>query len=160
YQLLQLGRGGDDDGDDGSGGASGSGGGRRRVSALQLLGLGLTAVIAAVAIGFVDQAGRGGVGFPGLGFQAAYLARLLAVPLFLMALFVLTARDARRFVAGTVFAIVAAFLILYPNISALPLPSTIVNAYQGLLPTYLYPFQFPVNTDPAVTNFKFFSLEP
>jgi len=24
-----------------------------------------------------------------------------------------------------------------------------VNAYQGLLPTYLYPFQFPVNTDPA-----------
>ena len=38
---------------------------------------------------------------------------------------------------------------LYPNISALPLPSAIVNAYQGLLPTYLYPFQFPVNTDPA-----------
>ena len=22
-----------------------------------------------------------------------------------------------------------------------------MNAYQGLLPTYLYPFQFPVNTD-------------
>ena len=32
---------------------------------------------------------------------------------------------------------------------ALPLPSTIVNAYQGLLPTYLYAFQFPVSTASA-----------
>ena len=38
------------------------------------------------------------------------------------------------------------FVVFYPNISALPLPSTVVNAYQGLLPTYLYAFQFPVNT--------------
>ena len=38
------------------------------------------------------------------------------------------------------------FVVLYPNISALPLPSTLVNAYQGLLPTYLYAFQFAVNT--------------
>jgi len=28
------------------------------------------------------------------------------------------------------------------------LPSTVVNAFQGLLPTYLYAFQFPVNTAP------------
>ena len=35
--------------------------------------------------------------------------------------------------------------ILYPNISALPLPSALVNAYQGILPTYLYAFQFPVS---------------
>ena len=53
-----------------------------------------------------------------------------------------------------------AFLVLYPNISALPLPSIVVNAYQGLLPTYLYPFQFPVNTDPAAPGLKLFSLEP
>ena len=46
--------------------------------------------------------------------------------------------------------LVAWFVICYPNLSGLPLPSTIVNAYQGLLPTYLYAFQFPVNTDPAV----------
>ena len=39
-------------------------------------------------------------------------------------------------------------MIWYPNISALPLPSTVVNAFQGLLPTYLYAFQFPVNTAP------------
>ena len=38
------------------------------------------------------------------------------------------------------------FVVLYPNIAALPLPDTIVNAYQGLLPTYLYAFQFSVNT--------------
>ena len=37
-------------------------------------------------------------------------------------------------------------LVAYPNISALPLPSVVVNAYQGLLPTYLYAFQFPVST--------------
>ena len=30
-------------------------------------------------------------------------------------------------------------------------PSAVYNWYQGLLPTWLYPFQFPVNTDPAVT---------
>ena len=36
-----------------------------------------------------------------------------------------------------------------PEHLGLPLPSTIVNAYQGLLPTYLYAFQFPVNTDPV-----------
>jgi hypothetical protein len=36
-------------------------------------------------------------------------------------------------------------VILYPNISALPLPGAIVSAYQGILPTYLYAFQFPVS---------------
>ena len=61
---------------------------------------------------------------------------------------------------GIVFAALMAFLILYPNISALPLPSTIVNAYQGLLPTYLYPFQFPVNTDPAAPSMGLLAPEP
>src|SRR4029077_13629671 len=94
------------------------------------------------------------------GFDSSYLAVLLGIPLFLIALFILTARDARRFVPGAGFAAVVAFLLEYPNISALPLPSTIVNAYQGLLPTYLYPFQFPVNTDPAAPGLKLFALEP
>jgi len=44
-----------------------------------------------------------------------------------------------------VTAAVGWFVVFYPNIAALPLPSTIVNAYQGLLPTYLYAFQFPVS---------------
>ena len=43
--------------------------------------------------------------------------------------------------------------ILYPNITALPLPSAVVAAYQGILPTYLYAFQFPVSTvDRSVTD--------
>ena len=62
---------------------------------------------------------------------------------------VATARDARRFAAGAILACVIWFVVWYPNLSGLPLPSTIVNAYQGLLPTYLYAFQFPVNTDPV-----------
>jgi hypothetical protein len=33
-------------------------------------------------------------------------------------------------------------VLWYPNISGLPLPAAIHNAYQGFLPTYLYPFQF------------------
>jgi hypothetical protein len=45
-----------------------------------------------------------------------------------------------------VVASVGWFLVLYPNIAALPLPAAIVNAYQGILPTYLYAFQFPVST--------------
>ena len=42
--------------------------------------------------------------------------------------------------------------MLYPNIAALPLPSMIVNAYQGILPTYLYAFQFPVSTVDRTTT--------
>jgi hypothetical protein len=59
---------------------------------------------------------------------------------------VATARDARRFVAGLVTAMGAWFVLWYPNFAGLPLPSALSNAYQGLLPTYLYPFQFPVST--------------
>ncbi len=82
-------------------------------------------------------------------FQAEAVAVLLGIPLALVAWFVFAARDPRRFAAGIVMSALAAFTVLYPNISGLALPTTIVNAYQGLLPTYLYPFQFPVNTDAA-----------
>jgi hypothetical protein len=67
------------------------------------------------------------------------------VPLVFLAAQVIAARDARRYVVGLVAAVVGWFVVFYPNIAALPLPSTIVNAYQGLLPTYLYAFQFPVS---------------
>jgi cytochrome bd-type quinol oxidase subunit 2 len=76
------------------------------------------------------------------------------LPLSLLALFVATARDAQRFVVGIVTAVVAWFLVVYPNISALPLPSVIANAYQGILPTYLYAFQFPSNRTEVVTGVK------
>ena len=83
------------------------------------------------------------------------IALVVAIPLGYLALQVISARDARRFVLGIVVAVVGWFVILYPNISALPLPGAIVSAYQGILPTYLYAFQFPVskvtrNTDTPI----------
>ena len=47
--------------------------------------------------------------------------------------------------SARVVAIVGWFVVVYPNFSALPLPTAIANVYQGVLPTYLYAFQFPVN---------------
>ena len=82
--------------------------------------------------------------FPGI--VPELIALLVAIPLGLVAVQVLTARDARRFVLGFVGVAAAWFVFLYPNISALPLPATLVNAYQGILPTYIYAFQFGVNT--------------
>ncbi len=60
-----------------------------------------------------------------------------------------SARSPRRFAAGFVLVAVVVFVAFYPNWSGLPLPNGIFNWYQGLLPTWLYPFQFAVNTDPA-----------
>ncbi len=73
------------------------------------------------------------------------IALVVAIPLVFLAAQVIAARDARRYVVGLLAAVVGWFVVFYPNIAALPLPSTIVNAYQGLLPTYLYAFQFPVS---------------
>jgi predicted membrane-bound dolichyl-phosphate-mannose-protein mannosyltransferase len=94
------------------------------------------------------------------GFRAELAALLLLVPLGAVAWFVATARDPRRFAAGMVLACVGWFVVLYPNIAALPLPTSVVNAYQGLLPTYLYPFQFPVNTDAVPPAISLVGLGP
>ncbi len=77
------------------------------------------------------------------GIPVEPIALLVAVPLVYLAAQVVAARDARRYVVGLVAAAVGWFVVFYPNIAALPMPSTVVNAYQGLLPTYLYAFQFP-----------------
>ncbi len=74
------------------------------------------------------------------------IALLVAIPLGYLAAQVLGSRDPRRFVVGFGVAVVGWFVVLYPNISALPLPAAVVAAYQGILPTYLYAFQFPVST--------------
>ncbi len=74
------------------------------------------------------------------------LALMLLLPLLALASVVATARDARRYVLGLLMAIGGWFVLWYPNLSALPLPYAMVNTYQGLLPTYVYTFQFPVNT--------------
>ena len=85
------------------------------------------------------------------------IAALVAIPLGYLAVQVLSARDAHRFVAGIVVAVVLTFLVFYPNFAALPLPSTVFNAYQGLLPTYLYDFQFPVSTVNRNVQIDFFT---
>ena len=83
------------------------------------------------------------------GFGIEPIALLVLLALLPVAWVIATARDTRRFAAGMLIACLAWFVAWYPNLSALPLPSTIVNTFQGLLPTYLYAFQFPVNTDPV-----------
>ncbi len=85
------------------------------------------------------------------------IALIVAIPLGYLALQVMASRDARRFVVGFGVAVVAWFVILYPNISALPLPSAVVAAYQGILPTYLYAFQFPVSTVTRNTDTPLFT---
>ena len=71
---------------------------------------------------------------------------VLAVPAWM----VLRARDSRRFVLGVLAASVVWFVAWYPNLTGLPMPNSIANIYQGLLPTWNYDFQFTVNTDPPV----------
>ena len=85
------------------------------------------------------------------------IALAVAIPLGYLALQVFSSRDARRFVVGLVVAAVGWFVILYPNISALPLPAAVVAAYQGILPTYLYAFQFPVSTVTRSTDTPIFT---
>ncbi len=89
------------------------------------------------------------------------IALIVTIALLPLAAFVATARDARRFVAGLVVAMTGWFVLWYPNIAALPLPAALSNAYQGLLPTYVYPFQFPVSTvDRSGPGPSLFGLEP
>ena len=81
------------------------------------------------------------------GIPVEPIALFVLLALSPVAAYVATARDARRFVLGALVAMAFWFVLWYPNISGLPLPAALHNAYQGFLPTYLYPFQFWVNTD-------------
>ncbi len=118
------------------------GGARGQIRGL-LLGAGGVAVALAVA-SFVPDTPI----FTWRGIPVEPIALLVMLPLLYLAGQVIAARDARRFVLGLGVAAAAWFVVWYPNLAALPLPSTVVNAYQGFLPTYLYAFQFPVNTTP------------
>ena len=90
------------------------------------------------------------------GFPAEPLVLVLSLPLLFLAVFVATARDARRFVVGMVTAAVGWFIVVYPNFAALPLPTVVANVYQGVLPTYPYPFQFPSNRAEVVKDVRLF----
>jgi hypothetical protein len=69
----------------------------------------------------------------------------------ILALIALTARDPRRFVLGACAFIVTTFLVLYPNLSALPMPANIIGVYNGLLPSWFYGFEFAVNLQPGLS---------
>ena len=115
----------------------------------------VTVAVAAVALMFTRVLPDAEPLFTFDGIVPEVIALIVAVPLCLVAVQVVTARDGRRYVAGLVAAAGIWFLVLYPNISALAMPSTVVNAYQGLLPTYLYAFQFGVNTVDRGTAISF-----
>jgi hypothetical protein len=74
---------------------------------------------------------------------------ILAVP----AYYVLVARDARRFAVSAVVVATLWFVLFYPNFSALPVPSTVLNLVNNALsPTYNWGFQFAVNQAPPSTT--------
>jgi hypothetical protein len=73
------------------------------------------------------------------------VALLMLAFLSIMALAALAMRDSRRLVLVFCVAAVIAFVALYPNLSALPMPNNISSVYNGLLPTWLYGFQFADN---------------
>lgn len=122
--------------------------------ALARIGLGgrwasaaIIAAVTSVAFVVVSTAFQDAEGIELKGIPVEPIAAFVTLALSPVAAYVATARDARRFVLGAIGAMAFWFVLWYPNISGLPLPSALHNAYQGFLPTYLYPFQFWVNTD-------------
>jgi hypothetical protein len=109
-----------------------------------ILQLMVPVIIAGLLLFWVGQNGP-----RGLLFEVPVPSDLVVIvllPFFgVLAFITLTAVDPRRFVLGFCSVAVVAFMALYPNLSALPMPSTIVSVYQGLLPTWLYGFEFAVN---------------
>jgi hypothetical protein len=87
-------------------------------------------------------------------FQAALPPDLISILMLavglLLAFVVLTARNPRRFVLGACMVAIIAFLALYPNLSALPMPNNIISLYNGFLPTWFYGFQFSDNLQQSV----------
>jgi Gpi18-like mannosyltransferase len=94
------------------------------------------------------------------GIPVEPIALIVTIALTPVAAYVATARDSRRFVVGALGAMAFWFLLWYPNIAALPLPVALHNAYQGFLPTYLYPFQFWVLQGTRAAAPPLFALGP
>jgi len=63
--------------------------------------------------------------------------------------FALTARNPRRFVVGACAISALVFAFMYPDLSALWLPSTIQGIYSVTSPTWMYGFQFATNLQPS-----------
>ena len=88
----------------------------------------------------------------GFGTPGPLVGAIALVPATVAAWSILGATDVRRIFTLTVSSIAAVALVWYPNWSALPLPTGIHNWYQGVLPTWTWPFQFGVTLEsPAET---------
>jgi hypothetical protein len=83
----------------------------------------------------------------GFGTPGPLVGAIALVPATVAAWSILGATDLRRTFAITVGSIAAVALVWYPNWSALPLPTGLHNWYQGVLPTWTWPFQFGVTLE-------------
>ena len=93
-----------------------------------------------------------GAGIPGnpvftMNVQAEWPALAALMLLLVPAYFVLRAADPKRFVVGAVGAAFVWFVLFYPNIASLPVPTPLSQIHLGLLPTWNWGFQFAVNMD-------------
>jgi hypothetical protein len=136
-------------------------------AALARVGLGsrwasaaLIGVVTSIAFVVVSGIFQDSQGIHLEGIPVEPIAAFVTLALSPVAAYVATARDARRFVLGALAAMAFWFILWYPNISGLPLPAALHNAYQGFLPTYLYPFQFWVNTEPRAAAPALLALGP
>jgi hypothetical protein len=121
---------------------------------------GLIGVVTSIAFLLVAGIFQDTEGMDLRGIPVEPIAAFVTLALSPVAAYVATARDARRFVLGAIGAMAFWFTLWYPNIAALPLPQALHNAYQGFLPTYLYPFQFWVNTEVRAQAPPLLSLGP
>jgi hypothetical protein len=74
-----------------------------------------------------------------------FVALFMLIILGALAFGALAMRDSRRMVLAVCVAAVIFFVAFYPNLSALPMPASLAPVYNGMLPTWLYGFQFAVN---------------
>ena len=83
----------------------------------------------------------------GFGTPGPLVGAIALVPATVAAWSILGATDMRRIFTITIGSIAAVALLWYPNWSALPLPTGVHNWYQGVLPTWAWPFQFGVTLE-------------
>ena len=126
-------------------------GGACAVLAAPVLWMATGALCALAGVGSVYPESQvclsGGFGTPG-----PLVGAIALVPATVAAWSILGATDLRRIFTITISSIAAVALLWYPNWSALPLPAGLHNWYQGVLPTWTWPFQFGVTLEsPAET---------
>jgi hypothetical protein len=127
-------------------------GGACAVIAAPVLWMATGALCALAGVSLVNAESQvcrsGGFGTPG-----PLIGAIALVPATVAAWSILGATNMRRMFGATLGSIAAVALVWYPNWSALPLPTGLHNWYQGVIPTWTWPFQFGVTLErPAETS--------